>query len=883
MWPELRQRIRALLGRPAPAKPEDGIAGLAVLFDRDWYLAQNAGVLAVKPDPLRHFIDVGAFEGRDPNPLFDCVWYLERNADVRAAGINPLVHYAKAGWREGRDPHTLFDTRRFLEENPEVENSGLDALSYYLTHWTAGVRLPTPIFRSQWYLERYPDVRAAGVEPLGHYLCIGAAEGKSPNPLFDGKWYLETNPDVAEAGENPLIHYLIHGSAEGRPANHLIKGRWFIDRVSDAGEETGDLSREAGSIAARTAPFGTGFDVLADFADQEHGSANRRLPDPELRSRAGGVTLVSPEDDRSDPVGNAASHAARRTSATQGLGAAVRDATVRGHHLLILAGGVQPTFADVERLVTVFEADPMIGFVVPRLASAEGILPLLPPGETEAPATYDRRILDHLVDLQLAPEFLSPCVIIRAQLVANVPDFSAHFDTTQGALHALLTWGRRIGYRAAIANRVILPIEERAHAYPQLSPQEHQTLLGFFPDAAVAARRFKALSCHRRESLLAAALAKAAAGSGSLLLDCSGMRPFHNGTSECVLGILDGLVQAAPPWQIDVLISDEAAAFHRMEARYPNFNVDADHRGPYTSAVRLSQPWTIEDIARLHARALFVYFFIFDTISWDTIYSTLHEVEQSWTFAASHADGFYYDSKFTMGRFNSRFAVAPLSQQVVTHLSFSFDEYKTPARDGDGRTGHVLIVGNDHDHKALDQALGLLPEAFPAQQFVTIGARKVAHPNVRSVRSGLMSGEEIDRLFAAARMIVYPSFYEGFGLPIVKGLGDGLDVVARRSELLYEVAANCAPRGRIVPFDDPASLVAAVGQCLAGQPVEELPLGKALGGGAPIGWRDVALRVFDSVAAAARNPGSAVYDRREAALQAIAPPSQARTWLDRMT
>jgi hypothetical protein len=622
--------------------------------------------------------------------------------------------------------------------------------------------------------------------------------------------------------------------------------------------------------------------MLIDFSDQEPGSIEQLLPSPELRSRAGEMTLLSRGGGSPDTEDTGA-QAARPASATQRGATAIRGAAARGHHLLFLAGSVRPTPADVERLLAVFDADPMIGFVVPRLATADGILPLLPAGDTEASSAYDRRIVDHLPELQFAPEFLSPCVILRAELVANIPNFPAHFDTMRGALHAMLTWSRRIGYRAALANRVILPIDVSAHAYPGLSSKEHEALIGFFPDAAVAAHRFKTLSCHRRESLLAAALAGEAAGSGRLLLDCSGMRPFHNGTSECVLAILDGLARAAPPWRIDVLISDEAAAFHRMESRYPAFNVGDDHRGPYTSAVRLSQPWTIEDIAKLHARALYIYFFIFDTISWDTIYSTLHEVERTWTFAASHADGFYYDSGFTMDRFNSRFAVAPQSQQIVTHLSFDFDEYAAPAREGARDRGHVLIVGNDHDHKALDQALGLLPEAFPTQQFVTIGARKVAHPNVRSVRSGLMSGEEIDRLFAEARMIVYPSFYEGFGLPIVKGLSDGLDVVARRSELLYEVAANCAPRGRIVPFDDPASLVAAVRRCLAGSPVEALPLGGALGGSAPIGWRDVALRIFDSVAAAARNPGSVVHDRREAALQAIAPPIVAQTWLGRMT
>jgi hypothetical protein len=42
------------------------------------------------------------------------------------------------------------------------------------------------------------------------------------------------------------------------------------------------------------------------------------------------------------------------------------------------------------------------------------------------------------------------------------------------------------------------------------------------------------------------------------------------------------------------------------------------------------------------------------------------------------------------------------------------------------------------------------------------------------------------------------------------------------------------------------------------------------------------MRIFDSAVAATRNPGSAIHDRREAALSAIAPPNTARTWYGRM-
>jgi hypothetical protein len=115
------------------------------LFDCHFYLAQktpesrSSGV-----DPIFHYLQYGAAEGHDPNPLFDSDWYLSQNPDVRAIGKNPLVHYIEYGAAEGRDPSPLFDT--------------------------------------DWYLEQYPDVRANKMNPLGHYLRFGISEGRNPHP-----------------------------------------------------------------------------------------------------------------------------------------------------------------------------------------------------------------------------------------------------------------------------------------------------------------------------------------------------------------------------------------------------------------------------------------------------------------------------------------------------------------------------------------------------------------------------------------------------------------------------------------------------------------------------------------------------------------------------
>lgn len=89
------------LGLPA-MKPERDMKPL--LFDPVWYLQQNADVAKARLDPVQHYLDYGAAEGRNPNALFNTKAYLAANEDVRGSPLNPFLHFVLYGFREGRDP-----------------------------------------------------------------------------------------------------------------------------------------------------------------------------------------------------------------------------------------------------------------------------------------------------------------------------------------------------------------------------------------------------------------------------------------------------------------------------------------------------------------------------------------------------------------------------------------------------------------------------------------------------------------------------------------------------------------------------------------------------------------------------------------------------------
>jgi uncharacterized protein VirK/YbjX len=134
-------------------------------FDADYYLASNADVRGEWASPLKHYIQLGWREGRDPNPQFSTRYYLDRYVDARESGVNPLYHYVQVGRHQGRQsspgatPGLAYDPRKGADA---VADGHLDSVFSRLLHGQ-------PDFATKWLKTNY---LATGLSEVQRARCF---------------------------------------------------------------------------------------------------------------------------------------------------------------------------------------------------------------------------------------------------------------------------------------------------------------------------------------------------------------------------------------------------------------------------------------------------------------------------------------------------------------------------------------------------------------------------------------------------------------------------------------------------------------------------------------------------------------------------------------
>ncbi|HEU4682483.1 MAG TPA: glycosyltransferase family 1 protein [Gemmatimonadales bacterium] len=174
------------------------------------------------------------------------------------------------------------------------------------------------------------------------------------------------------------------------------------------------------------------------------------------------------------------------------------------------------------------------------------------------------------------------------------------------------------------------------------------------------------------------------------------------------------------------------------------------------------------------------------------------------------------------------------------------------AKTGFGDRPYVLVVGSGSRHKNL-QGIVRAQELVPRNDYdvVVVGQRdprifggRGPLPSERIRPIGYVTDGELRALYEKAVCLLFPSLYEGFGLPTLEAMACGCPVIASNVASLPEICGDaalyCDPR-------DPGDIARRISQLLGQPELRHTLRSRALDRARGYRWRDTARGVMAQV------------------------------------
>lgn len=146
---------------------------------------------------------------------------------------------------------------------------------------------------------------------------------------------------------------------------------------------------------------------------------------------------------------------------------------------------------------------------------------------------------------------------------------------------------------------------------------------------------------------------------------------------------------------------------------------------------------------------------------------------------------------------------------------------------------YALFVGNPKPHKNLSNIITAFAQAHEGRDLdfdlVCVGGDEEAHAHNRHTASrvgiadrlrilGRVNADHLPALYQGSALFVYPTLYEGFGLPVVEAMASGVPVITSNTSALKEVAEGAA---RLVDPLDVTALTQEIARCLTDESLRQ--------------------------------------------------------------
>lgn len=298
----------------------------------------------------------------------------------------------------------------------------------------------------------------------------------------------------------------------------------------------------------------------------------------------------------------------------------------------------------------------------------------------------------------------------------------------------------------------------------------------------------------------------------ALFYDLFHLPPKYTGSSEFALSLLREIyIQTEDEWDLYVGVGEEARFFASELHGYQLFEDRPDANRVFDLAFKPAQIFTWAEFKRMHRLSPRLSFVLQDIIAVRSDILAYPARRAIFFQTVQMADQVITISDFTRSDFEAYFNVH-LPSQTIHHGT---NAGLTPSEAMRGE--FVLVVGNNFAHKGVREVVPYLANAGPVKILGGDSPPGSLPANIEWLQSGQLTRNHIRELYAKANVLVYPSYYEGFGLPIVEGLALGKPVIALDNQLNRELRASLGSKRLILvqTFDALQSTLATFPQSVS--------------------------------------------------------------------
>ena len=263
-----------------------------------------------------------------------------------------------------------------------------------------------------------------------------------------------------------------------------------------------------------------------------------------------------------------------------------------------------------------------------------------------------------------------------------------------------------------------------------------------------------------------------------------------NGSAVLALGLLKGLLKIIDSkYDITVVASEEAMIHFNMKKFLGDRVTTADMIEDIYDVCFV--PFHLTDkthqrICTEHCCKLI--FWPLDLISIRSNYICDKSMIGGYEFIADYADAICFLSETAKKDFNSYFNYEVCNNKTIQKvIHITDDEMDAVIYDhNDLESDYYLVMGNSFLHKMIVPAIYTLAKCGKKAVIVGAGEDKKLG-NITMYKSGNISPEMMEALYNNCKALIFPSIYEGFGIPVIKSLNLNKDVFLVNSELNHEL------------------------------------------------------------------------------------------------